>query len=197
MKSLASFVAASAAVLVLVSSAEGGMTASVPNRSTSAYGTNYHIEQGRNYPDDNPTILFGGSSLTKTARFDETAIYQTKAAANQADINKLYGFSDCYSHHQTNSARFGWRYYGGKIELHAYAYRAGVRSSKLVSTILPYEQQKLTIKMSGSQYVFYVNGLEKARLSRGCAYVPFTGYQLLPYFGGDETAPHDIDVKLQ
>ena len=35
--------------------------------------------------------------------FDESAIYTSKSPHNQADVNKLYGVSDCGKNHITNT----------------------------------------------------------------------------------------------
>ncbi|UII26213.1 hypothetical protein LVD15_23400 [Fulvivirga maritima] len=70
---------------------------------------------------------FSDDELVFTALFDSSAVYKTEAEANQADINKLMGFSDCGAHHHENSARFGWRWYNDELQVFAYCYVDGVR----------------------------------------------------------------------
>jgi len=82
---------------------------------------------------DSVPSISGFTSVTEVAyriTFDNSAIYTTQDPANQADINKLFGLSDCSSHHQTNSGRFGWRWYSNQLEIHAYNYVSGVRQTQ-------------------------------------------------------------------
>jgi hypothetical protein len=129
------------------------------------------------------------------ATFDSSAIYQTVEPIHQADVNKLYGFSDCFSGHQTNSARFGWRWLEGKLEIMAYCYQDGERYSELITTVEINKTYEYEIEITGSSYIFRLNQIEKI-MPRGCGGSPF-GYKLFPYFGGQEVAPHDITIKIQ
>ena len=129
-------------------------------------------------------------------RFDSSAVYQTSIPQNQGDINKLYGFSECNQTHQKNSARFGWRWFNDKLEIHAYVYNHGVRSSEFIKSVEIGSVSKYRIEISGDKYLFSVDGVsvEMDRTSK-CN----TGlyYMLYPYFGGDETAPHDIKIYIK
>ena len=127
--------------------------------------------------------------------FDSSAIYQTIEKANQADINKLYGFSDCFSSHQENSARFGWRWYKGNLELLAYCYVNGERTSKLISKIDLNRSYLCEIDIQDNKYIFRLND-EVREITRACTGSSF-GYKLYPYFGGDERAPHNISIKIK
>ena len=140
--------------------------------------------------------ILNKTSMHFQAQFDSTCIYSVKNAENATDINKLYGFSDCGSAHHQNSARVGWVWNGSAIELHAYCYTSGVRSSKLMGTIVPGEPAEITISVQPQQYVFEWNG-KKTIMKRSCDSDKIEGYQLFPYFGGDETAPHDIHVFIK
>ena len=46
------------------------------------------------------------------------------------------------------------------------------------------------------KYLFELNG-KTDTMQRGCNTPSAMGYKLLPYFGGDETAPQDVHVKIQ
>lgn len=138
---------------------------------------------------------FSGKKLTFEALFDSTAIYTTADPANQADINKLYGFSDCSSHHHTNSARFGWRWYNSEMQIFAYAYNEGERTSKYLATVPLNEKRVYNILVEDDSYIFQLNGKE-VKINRSCS-GEANGYKLYPYFGGDETAPKDIQVWLK
>jgi len=127
--------------------------------------------------------------------FDSTAIYTTTNPANQGDINKLYGVSDCGSDHQTNSARFGWRWFNGKLELHAYTYLNKVRKSAYIGDIPLGKATVCELKLENEQYTFSASG-HTVSLPRACNGAG-AGYQLYPYFGGDEAAPHQVTIAIQ
>lgn len=134
-------------------------------------------------------------SLKFKALFDSSAIYQNADPANQADINKLYGVSDCNSYHHTNSARFGWRWYENKLEIWAYCYENGQRKSSFVDTVALNQFHQYKISFEEKKYVFQLNDklVEMPRLCEEKA----IGYKLFPYFGGDEAAPKDISIWIE
>lgn len=139
--------------------------------------------------------LFTREEIKFLARFDHTAIYTTNDPVNQHDLNKLFGFSDCTSSHQHNSARFGWRWFNNQLEVYAYCYANGVRSSKFM-TILNLEQDyECSIRIHDRRYIFYLNGVS-VTMDRGCD-SGGARYYLFPYFGGDEKAPHNITIKIK
>ncbi|MFC6999613.1 hypothetical protein [Rufibacter roseus] len=156
--------------------------------------TQYTIKSGA-HETTNPFKPLKTNKIKFSVKFDKTAKYSTKDPNNQADINKLYGMADCNSFHHTNSARFGWRWYQGKLELHAYSYANGVNSSKLVSAVDLDKWYTCEIKLEDNKYVFQV-GNQKVEQPRGCD-GEGVGYQLYPYFGGDETAPHEINILIK
>lgn len=129
-------------------------------------------------------------------RFDESAQYATTDPANQADINKLRGFSDCSSHHQTDSARFGWRWTSDRVEILAYTYVGGARQSALLGSVQPGEWHEYELRATPSGYVFRLDGVDTA-MPRGCSAEGLLKYQLWPYFGGDEVAPHTITLQME
>ncbi len=145
-----------------------------------------------------------GSSVAFTAtdvvefrtRFDTSAEYSTADPANQADINKLRGMSDCGSHHHTNSARFGWRWNVDRIEILAYTYVAGVRDDVLLGSVLPGEWHDYRLELTPTGYEFTFDGVTTTT-PRGCAQADLAKYHLWPYFGGDEVAPHTITIEIE
>jgi hypothetical protein len=168
---------------------EGG-TSSAPSPTLV-----YTIKQGRHYADRNAYKKVSANQLRFAVTFDSSAIYTTTDPGNQGDINKLYGLSDCGSDHHTNSARFGWRWYGGKLELHAYSYINQERKSAYIGDIALGKATVCEIKLEDDKYVFTADGrsVSLPRLCNGAG----EGYQLYPYFGGDETAPHDVKITIQ
>jgi hypothetical protein len=133
--------------------------------------------------------------ITFKVLFDSSAIYTTANAANQGDINKLYGLSDCGRPHQESSARFGWRWYKGKLEIWAYTYSDGVRKFTFVDTVQLNKSASFQIAFGENEYIFQL-GDKRVTLPRACT-GKAAGYRLFPYFGGDETAPHAITIRIE
>lgn len=159
----------------------------VPDEMTTVY----KIRKGQHSSTDLGFYLMDKNPLVFYAKFDSTAIYE-----GNADINKLYGFSDCNSQHHENSARYGWRWYNGKLEIFAYVYAKGVRSYDKVCEVEIGEQVRYEILMEGDEYVFSVKGISK-RYKRGATCNSGVYYTLKPYFGGDAVAPHDIFIEIK
>jgi hypothetical protein len=136
------------------------------------------------------------SQLNFVVKFDNSAIYQTADAANQSDINKLYGFSDNNATHQVSSARIGWRWYDAQLQLFAYVYNNGVLSYTFITAVPLAQEINCSIQVSGSSYLFTANNTQ-VTMPRAATTPQAEGYLLYPYFGGDETAPHDIHIMVK
>lgn len=162
--------------------------------STGEY-VEYVIPKGQHYAAGTNLRLLEKKLLAFKVRFDSSCIYKVKAE-NAGDINKLYGFSDCGANHQVNSARFGWVWNGSAIELYAYCYAESKRSSKLLGTVAIGREIELGLSVEPGKYVFTVNGF-KEYMQRSCNDDASESYQLYPYFGGDEVAPHDVKIFIK
>jgi len=162
--------------------------------TTSAYST-YTIPAGSHYCDQSTLASVKTSEMKFMVRFNSSAMYTTLNPGNQADINKLWGFSEGYNN-QYNSARFGWAWYNNALRLYGYVYNKGVRSHAEVAAIPIGAEVTCSIKVSGSSYIFTANGTSVI-LSRGLSTTSASGLQQYPYFGGDETAPHLISIELK
>jgi hypothetical protein len=156
----------------------------------------YVIYAGNHYADHNPYQHVQCEELKFTVKFDSSCIYETIDPANQEDINKLYGFSDNNMQHQQFSARFGWNWTRGALRLYAYTYNNGVRESREVTSIPIGVEQTCSIKIQNDEYIFSVNHII-VEMDRESKTIKAAGYKLYPYFGGDETAPHDIVVWIK
>jgi hypothetical protein len=154
----------------------------------------YIIEEGT-HSSTSSFSLVTGSSMVFEAAFDPSAVYETVDPSNQADINKLMGFSDCSGHHHSNSARFGWRWYDDELQIHAYTYADGTRSYELLGSVAIDAVETYRIEIDADRYLFTFDGTT-TEMDRGCSGAGFASYQLYPYFGGDETAPHDITILV-
>lgn len=162
---------------------------------TSDTTTQYTIRRSNHYCDQTRLKSISTSQMNFLVKFNESAIYTTQDPINQTDINKLLGFSEG-SDHQLNSARIGWAYHTGALRLFAYVYDNGVRSFREITTVALNTQIPCSIKLAGSTYLISANG-QSVTMSRGLSTPQAIGYQLYPYFGGDETAPQDITIYLK
>lgn len=156
----------------------------------------YVIPRGEHYAAGNAYRTVRISKLLFSALFDSSCLYRLATQDNAGDINKLYGFSDCHSAHHVNSARFGWRWYDGALQIFAYCYTNGARQTKLMGSIPVGKAATMSITIEPGQYLFELNG-RRERMERNCTADYAEGYQLYPYFGGDEPAPHNITIRIR
>ena len=155
----------------------------------------YIIARGGHYSDKTGIKPFAGTLMRLNVKFDSSAIYTNRDPANQADINKLVGFTEGTDNH-VNSARFGWGWSNNALRLYAYSYASGVRRYKEIAMVNIGVTVSLTLSIQANEYIFKVD--EKlVTLPRTLASETVVGYWQYPYFGGDETAPHDIHIFLQ
>lgn len=170
----------------------------MPLVDNSAKFVTYTIGKGQNYPNnDSTTIIITDYTEQKfIAKFDSSAIYTTALPSSQSDINKLYGFADNNMFHQIFSARFGWNWLSDGLHLWAYDYNNGVRDFKDLGTIAIGKEINCSIKVLPNNYVFSVDGKETLML-RTSPTPTGVGYKLFPYFGGHETAPHEVVILVK
>jgi hypothetical protein len=140
--------------------------------------------------------------MTYKVLFDSDCVYKTKDLKNQKDINKLFGLS--FGFHHNNSVRFGWRSTdNGRIDILAYVYRDGERITEqnegiYIETIDVNVTYVMEIYVSKDKYMFTITRGSKLVGANIIKHekLPSLGYYLNPYFGGDETAPHDMVIEL-
>lgn len=156
----------------------------------------YTIFKGEQFCNKSIFAPVKTSDLSFKVRFDSSAIYTTTSSNNQADINKLYGFSDNNAAHHEYSARFGWRWSDNALRLFAYVYNNSVMNFKELGTIKIGEENDCSIKVSGNEYIFGLNGKE-TNIPRASTTPDAEGYKLFPYFGGNELAPHKISIWIE
>jgi len=175
--------------------AESVLSKTAATASTTKY-TTYLIRKGNNFSDQTGfrSVTVNGT-MNFMARFDQSAVYTTIDPVNQYDINKLWGFSEGFSN-SFNSARVGWAYNNGALRLYGYVYAKGVRHSREITTVAIGTDVSCSIRLSGSSYVFTVNGVSVS-LPRGTTTTRASGLQQYPYFGGDERAPQDIRIQVR
>jgi hypothetical protein len=134
--------------------------------------------------------------LSYKVRFDDSCVYQLEGE-DQEDINKLFGYSIGFDHHY-DSARFGWFYKEGKVHLYSYVYDKGHRTYDFLCKIELNKVYSLSIFAFRDYWEFDVSSsgrinsiFQVRRKSRFKM-----GYKLWPYFGGNNTAPHDIKIEM-
>jgi len=155
----------------------------------------YQINKGE-HQSSRKIMALQASGVSFNARFDESAIYQTVSQENQYDINKLMGFSDCNSMHHENSARFGWRWAEDQLQIFAYVYQNGQRTTEFMGTANIGIGDHYQIVIEDDHYTFSFGETIK-KIKRGAQCNTGLYYMLFPYFGGNETAPHDINIMVK
>jgi hypothetical protein len=162
----------------------------------SNYFTYYTIRAGHHSADGNIYKYIETRELKFSVKFDSSAVYQSVSPINQYDINKLYGFSDNNTKHHEFSARFGWRWSDNALRLFAYVYNNGIVTSKEVGSVTIGKEISCSIKVYESAYIFTLGEITQ-HLPRASTTPVAKGYLLYPYFGGDEAAPHDINIWIK
>ena len=127
--------------------------------------------------------------------FDSSAIYTTEDSVNQWDVNKLWGVSDCSNNHMNNSIRFGWRWLNDSLEIHWFKHEHGEFSFDLIKRVSICEEHYYELTIFSWDYKLAVDGTY-VYIPRNCP-SQHRRYLLYPYFGGDETAPHNITIKIK
>jgi hypothetical protein len=157
----------------------------------------FTIQKGKHYSTERLVESLQGSTLSFSARFDNTAVYDLQDIALQTNKNKLLGFSDCNSLHHENSARFAWQWFNNKLEIYAYCYVNSKRVEKFIGTAELNSFSDYKIECTATEYVFYLNNESPVRIARAssCRYGLY--YMLWPYFGGSVPAPHDVNIEIK
>lgn len=137
------------------------------------------------------------ANISFSVSFDSTAIYESVDPINQYDVNKLFGVSDG-GLHVRNSARFGWRWLDGKLELLAFTHLNGQFHFEKICDAEIGKEYQCSIELGDSYRFSCYSGGECKSLEME-RWEPAKGsrYYLWPYFGGDEVAPHDIYIKIK
>lgn len=157
----------------------------------------FYIKQGGHSSKGKTIEELRNTVLEYDVIFDESARY-TLPAADQADINKLFGFADCNSNHHENSARFGWRWNNEQLEILAYNYGNGKRTFTYLTSFKLNTSYRMKIELVDDKYRFSIDGMMDSRdFQRGQVCNKGLHYLLFPYFGGNQPAPHDIRIYMR
>lgn len=165
----------------------------------------YSIKKGKHFSSG---LNFGfvlRSSLGFEAYFDENCLYSIPGV-DSYDINKLYGFSTTW-HHHIQSARVGWRCMDGEnIQIVTYSYNDRIRDiyeTDVLGIVKPGEKFRCTITDLETSYLYAFKKEKSTQLGetffhdeKKPDWFPFH-YKLFPYFGGNNPAPHDMDMYIK
>lgn len=157
----------------------------------------YVIEAGNHYANGRHFPLYSGTGIAFTAIFDSSAIYNFTDPNTKYDQNTLYGFADNNSNHRLFSARFGWRWFDGQLQIAAYTFNNGDSTIVEMGTVPLNTAIAYSIAVSGDHYNFTLNDTGFISLPRASQTASAGRYNLLPYFGGDAVAPHKITVRIK
>lgn len=160
----------------------------------------YTIEAGNHYANGiNVKPWIGKTQYKFKALFDESCLYDL-GNYNNKDINKLAGLTFSWWN-DDNSVRIGWNcsLQNGKVQLFGYFHKGGVIDylplgqadvNTFVEFYIDIDRPAGTIWITSSNIGFAYP------TSFNFSGVPKYGYYNYPYFGGDETAPHDMQITI-
>lgn len=160
----------------------------------------YQIKKGDHFAVGtlNVNQWFIGKKLRFQARFDPSNIY-TLPPGEQADSNKLFGFSDCGRPAGNSSARIGWRWFRNQLEITAVAHYEGTwHLYEILGTADLDRIHDFEIELAPDQahYRFRFDHGPAIEMRRDCDSPLMWGYVLYPYFGGNLTAPQDMQLSV-
>ena len=165
------------------------------------------IKKGEFYTQTLPNILeYDTSFIEFDVKFDSTALYHDVDSVEQQDVNKLYGFTDCWKDIHESSARFGWNcdssMTGGKtnrINLFAYCYTNSIRAIRYITSVPIDSVINCKISIYQNKYTFTVSTLPKdtIQMTRTCFSTGVVKNVARPYFGGNYPAPHDVSIEIK
>jgi hypothetical protein len=84
------------------------------------------------------------------------------------------------------------------MEIYSYVYESGERKWKYLSHVELEEQCKMSITDQEESWVFTINqdwgSPIETTISKKCKFT--WGIKLWPFFGGNNPAPHDMDIEM-
>lgn len=158
----------------------------------------YTIKEGQHRSGYYFAPHFGVERVAWDFMFNENCLYKHKP---EMGINKLCGLS--FGFHHNYSVRIGWTTRERRIELYSYMYCGGVRFIHYLGIVDIAKIYTSSIFLCRNH--FYVVIKELYNDSIDCLECSIfkrfdhnrCGYYLFPYFGGQEPAPHDMNIYLK
>lgn len=156
------------------------------------------IKKNTHAPFRVPSFLLEQQRIAARVTFTDSCRYNI-GIQDQADVNKLFGIGYFPSHHK-NSVRFGWRYVIelDAIEIMAYWYVKGERKFNHICFVSIDKEHLYIINALTLGHILdvYDNTKIVGNFVIGDVSARNIGYLLRPYFGGNQKAPHDIEIKI-
>jgi len=143
-----------------------------------------------------------GDETERKVCFYSSCKYDLNGIEDDEDVNKLFGFGFFPSHHK-NSARFGWFYDNDmeRIVLMAYCYVNGKRVKEQICYLRTNRIYYLKIITGVNSYSFWVKDEQKDLLAIETIFHDskkrWFGYKLGLFFGGNNKAPHKMQIKIE
>lgn len=168
----------------------------------------YTIKQGNHYASGlNLKLHSGLEKLSFSITPEENCLYNL-GNENNMDINKFFGVTWGLDP-DNNSFRIGWNCYkqNGLIQYHYYIHNHGIR---IPGPTDPYDKTLLFEGKPGIEEYFEIHFYKPYDVieilfdNKAVMRVPFNfqnvpnwGRYSFPYFGGDQTAPHDMSCRIK
>lgn len=135
----------------------------------------YKIKKGNHYSGYRVKFFLNKQEQKVSVLFNDSCRYTGDIQLSE-QINKLFGFGSIFIH--SNSSRIGWKYnpYSDMIDLFLYEYEKGKRKISLIQSINL--NVRSSIKLTTEKKYFF-------------------GANCFPYFGGEDSAPHDININIK
>jgi len=93
------------------------------------------------------------------------------------------------------SLRFRWRYYNDSLQIMRFKHEAREFKFGVIKKININQTYTLSLDITEDKYILCVDNVCTIT-DRTCPKT-YRRYYLYPYFGGDETSPHDIVIKIK
>ena len=135
----------------------------------------FKIKKGNHYSGYRLKFFINKKEQKVSVLFNDSCRY-TGGIQLSEQINKLFGFGSIFIHY--NSSRIGWKYnpYSDMIDLFLYEYEKGERSISHIQSIELNVRSSIMLTTE-KKYIF--------------------GANCFPYFGGEDSAPHDININIK
>ena len=139
-------------------------------------------------------FYFKMKDLNIKVKFDQECLYD-----GSDQINNLFGFS--FGRQHKNSARFGWRAVGEKIEIHTYCYVDGEQRYEKLIDCLPNEWVELDLDIFKTYYEFKAKNIDGERALKridknSIGLLQWFTYKLFPRFNKEFPAPHNMSISI-
>ncbi len=150
----------------------------------------YTIRKGNHFSKPtNVTLWCNQKEYRWTCVLTQSCWYDPPATGH----NKLVGVGG-FPHHHQNSIRITWMpSVFGVFDLHAYWYKDGVRMNKLLWSVEA--DEPFSVRIKGGR-IEVLTSTASNSVNTGVK-LPTWTYLLKPYFGGTDTAPHDMTLIVK